>query len=300
MDTALLATGQVDRLVAGPATGQVDRAAAGLVAEQLLTDPLDCAEAARALADGAVIGHGFANFYAMTARADRDSVRRVNEMKGRPPAQIGSITVPPSRIAELFDWAALPSGLTRRSVLGVMDALYSAGPFGFRGPAAADLPEHLTCLADGVLTAQVIAPGYACPSNPFLARCLDATGDDWLYTTSANRSRHLTGADDSPAHWRAAGLRAEFGHEPRFALLKHADEDAARAAYPRYLPMSTTILGFHRLGTDGGDPRPQFVLDRHGSLHVDDVRQILDRLGFGLAIGPRAGTRLTLRDYGDR
>jgi hypothetical protein len=267
---------------------------------RLLTDPADSAGAAWALAQGAVIGHGFANFYVITARADRDSVRRVNVMKGRPPAQVGSITVPPSGIPELFDWSRLPSGLTRRSVLGVIDTFYGTGPFGFRGPAAQHLPEHLTFVEDGVRTAQVIAPGYACPSNAFLSRALLATGDDLLYITSANRSRHLTGADDTPAHWRAAGLRSEFGHEPDFELLEHPNEDAARARYLGYRPMSTTILGFHRLGTDAGDPRPQLVLDRHGSMHVDDVRRVLDRLGFGLAVGPRATTRLLLRDYSDQ
>jgi hypothetical protein len=29
-----------------------------------------------------------------------------------------------------------------------------------------------------------------------------------LYITSANRSRHLTGADEEPAHWRADGIAA--------------------------------------------------------------------------------------------
>jgi hypothetical protein len=266
-------------------------------ARLLLTDPTDCRRIAQALAERTVIGHGFANFYVITARADQESVRRVNVMKGRPPGQVGSITVPPSGIAELFDWSQLPAGLTRRRVLGVIDTLYGMGPFGFRGPAARFVPEHLTFLDAGVVTAQVFAPGYACPSNAFLARCLDATGADLLYITSANRSRHLTGADDTPAHWRASGLRSDFGHETDFAMLEHPDEDRARAAYPQFLPMSTTILSFHRLGTDPDDSRPQLVLDRHGSLEVDVVRSVLNQLGFGLSIGPKAQTRLSLREY---
>jgi tRNA A37 threonylcarbamoyladenosine synthetase subunit TsaC/SUA5/YrdC len=269
-------------------------------ANPVISNLIDSSGAARALAGGGMIGHGFANFYAITARADRASVERVNLMKGRPADQVGSITVPPSGIGELFDWGRLPAGLTRRAVLGVIDTFYGLGPFGFRGPAAAHLPQHLTFRDHGIVTAQVIAPGYACPCNDFLARCLDATGEDLLYITSANRSRQLTGADDTPAHWRAAELRAEFGPESGFAMLEHADETAARASYPRYLPMSTSILGFHQLGTDPSDRRPQLVLDRHGSLHADDVRQVLDRLGFGLAIGPRANTRLSLREYVDR
>jgi hypothetical protein len=61
--------------------------------------------------------------------------------------------------------------------------------------------------------------------------------------------------------------------------------------------MSTTILGFHRVEHVAGDRRPHLVLERHGSLHVDDVRAALDDMGFGLVLGPKAQTRLRLRDY---
>jgi hypothetical protein len=262
----------------------------------LVSRPDDARDAATALAGGAVVGQGFANFYVMTTRADRETVRRVNVMKGRPPEQVGSITTTPSRIPDVFDWSRLPDGVTRRSILGVIDTFFGMGPFGFRGPAAPHVPDHLTFPDGDVTTAQVIAPGYACPSNEFLARAVEAVDDDLLYITSANRSRHLTGADDSPAHWRAEGLRDEFGYETDFLLLEHPDEDAARAGYPSYLPMSTTILGFHKLG-EGEARRPSLILERHGSMHVDDVRTVLDGLGFDLTIGPRAVTRLQLREY---
>jgi hypothetical protein len=49
-----------------------------------------------------------------------------------------------------------------------------------------------------------------------------------------------------------------------------------------------------------GDSRPHLVLERHGSLHVDDVRDVLDGLGFGLVIGAKARTRLPQRDYAER
>ena len=71
----------------------------------------------------------------------------------------------------------------------------------------------------------------------------------FLYITSANRSRHQTGAEDEPAHFTAAGLVSEFGGEERFLVLEHDDEPAARARYPLHSPMSTTILAFHKLGT---------------------------------------------------
>jgi tRNA A37 threonylcarbamoyladenosine synthetase subunit TsaC/SUA5/YrdC len=260
----------------------------------------DAGFAARALDAGAVVAHAFANFYAITTRADEETVRRVNVMKGRPATQVGSITAPPNAIRDVWDFGELPAGLTRRRILQLVDAFYTLGPFGFRGPATAHVPPHLTSRDGPITTTQVIAPGYACGSNNFLTAALRATGDDFLYITSANRSRHVTGTDDSPAHWRADGLRAEFGDEPRLLIVEHDDEAVTRARYPRYLPMSATILGFHRVVHVTGDRRPHLVLERHGSMPVDDVRSVLDDFGLGLVLGPRAHTRLAVRDYSRR
>src|SRR5262249_25676598 len=155
----------------------------------------------------------------ITTRPDAETLHRVNRMKGRPPGQVGSVTSTPLRIPLAYDWSLLPEGLSRKRVRDVMQSLFELGPFGFRGPAASHMPAHLTKLDDGILTAQVIAPGYACPSNQFLAASLDDIDEDLLFITSANRSRHLTGAADEPAHWRAGPLAAEFAVEPGFALL---------------------------------------------------------------------------------
>jgi hypothetical protein len=275
-------------------------ALAAPVTPLLIDDPAACAVAARGLADGAVVANAFANFYVITTRGDAETVGRVNRMKGRPPDQVGSITGSPAALWEVWDLDRLPDGLDRRSLRTLFDTFFALGPFGFRGPADRSVPPHLTFREGGVTTAQVIAPGYACPSNRFLGAARLTCGNDLLYITSANRSRHLTGADDSPAHWRADGLVAEFGDEDGFLLLAHSDEAAARARYPGYLPMSTTILGFHTVVRSPGDPRPHLILERHGSLAIADVRAILAGLGFGLVIGPRAETRLQLRDYSSR
>lgn len=256
---------------------------------------VDAEYSAQALAEGSAVAHPFGNFYAITSRGDAATVQRVNRMKGRPPDQVGSITGPPAAITDVWDFDSLPQGLSRRAVLQLVDILFALGPFGFRGPAADHIPPHLTCSDGDIRTAQVIAPGYACPSNDFLARSLRATGEDMLYVTSANRSRHVSGDDDSPAHWLAAGLREEFSGETDLLILEHHDETAARDRYPRHLPMSTTVLSFHRLVRTLDEPRPSLVLERHGSLHQDDVRAILDNLGFGLTLGPKAQARLQQR-----
>jgi hypothetical protein len=238
------------------------------------------------------VAHGFANFYVITTRPDADTVRRVNVMKGRPPDWVGSVITTPSRIPMVFDWSQLPAGLAQSAVLGLMDALFECGPFAFRGPAARHVPDHLATLEEGVRTTTIVAPGYRCPSNEFLARALDATGGDLLHVTSATRSqRNRAGTDDEPAHYRAAGLHAEFGSERGFMLLEHANEDAARLRYSGYAPMSASVLAFHKLA-DG-----RLILERHGGLHVEDVRAIVGRLGFEVVLGPNALQRLPQREY---
>ena len=250
--------------------------------------------AADALAAGTVVGHGFANIYMITARADAATVRRVDHMVGRAPARAGSITTTRTRIADMWDWDRLPAPLNRRRVVGVMDAFFGLGPFGFRGPAATHIPGHLSFPEGGVRMTQVIAPGYACPSNEFLEHALEVTQDQHLHITSATHPRQLTDTGEPPAHWKARALRAEFGDN--LLVLEHEDEEAARRRCLGYQQMSPTVLAFHRLGIPQAG-RPTLVLERHGSLHVNQVRQQLDELGFGLTIAPAARNRLLLRDY---
>ncbi|MFI6264882.1 hypothetical protein [Micromonospora sp. NPDC051006] len=264
---------------------------------QLYIDgPADLAAAARALAGGAVVAAAFANFYVIVTRPDADTVRKVNLAKGRPVDQVGSITAPAHRIPDMFDWSRISPRLPERRVRQLMDALYGAGPFGFRGPAADRLPDHLTQHDRGVRTTQVIAPGAACPSNAFFERAVAETGVDHLYITSANRSRHLTGAAEEPAHWKVGPLAADFTHLPDLVVLAHRDEAAARAAYPAYLPTSVTLLSFHLPEGEWEEP-PVLIVDRHGSLHVDEVRRAAAPLGLQVRLGAGAGERLRVRGY---
>lgn len=232
----------------------------------VLTNPADVQHAADVLADGGVVGHGFANVCAITTRPDAATVDRVDRLTGGASDQVGCVTVPPERIPDLFDWTQLPPGLTRRSVLRVVDAFYGSGPFGFRGPAAEHIPAHLTELEADVVTTEVVAPGYDCPSNDFLAQALAAIPDGVL---------HLASVSAYPGH-------------PSLTFLEPADDDAVRSRYLGYAAMPATILGFHRPVTVRGDRRPQLLLERHGSLDVDRVRHTLDELGFGLVVSPRA------------
>ncbi|MGI8456712.1 MAG: hypothetical protein ACR2LI_01175 [Propionibacteriaceae bacterium] len=219
-------------------------------------------------------------------------------MKGRPAGQVGSITTVPAAIAGPWDLSRLPVGLTPGRVQELLDALFELGPFGFQGPARAGLPSWLTSLDHGRMTAQVIAPGYACPSNAFFRAALTRSGEEMLFITSANQSRHLTGTDDAPAHWRATDLIADFGTHPDFVLLAHDDEVAARSRYPTQLPMSTSVPALHATTTTvSGDRRPHLTLTRHGSLSAAVISTVLASLGLGLVLAPNARTRLRPRGY---
>jgi tRNA A37 threonylcarbamoyladenosine synthetase subunit TsaC/SUA5/YrdC len=224
------------------------------------------------------------------------AVQRINLAKGRPIDQVGSITTAAARIPSMFNWDHLPGLLMKSQVQTLMDTLYAQGPFGFRGPAAAHIPDHLIQVDQGVRTTQVIAPGAACPSNVFFDLCAQLMGDAPLYITSANRSRHLTGSAEEPAHWRADGIAADFAHVPELTVIAHRDEARARATYTRYLPTSVTLLSFHapHVGSTG---RPVLTIDRHGSLSIEDVCQIAAPLGFDIVLGPTAVRRLQVRAY---
>lgn len=264
-----------------------------------LDDWDEVVEAARDVAKGLAVAQAFANFYVIVSNTDAETVRRMNLLKGRPADQPGSVTTTPLRSPMLYDFDRLPQGLTVHTVLGLMDDFFQLGPFGFRGPAAAHIPDQCTAMDGDVRTVQLIAPGYACPSNKFLVQAMDETGGDLLYITSANISRHRTGAKDEPAHWRAAGLERDFGAEAEFALLRQSDEDAVQASYPLHEPTSTTLLSIHELGPPDDDGRPQLIVERHGSLHVDEVREVAATHGYGVMLGPNAPRRLATRVYED-
>jgi hypothetical protein len=250
--------------------------------------------ATSAVALGAALFYSFGNFCAVAAHPDRRSVVRVNLLKGRPENQVGSVTTTRDRIDALFEWPELPEGLTREQVVALMDEFYELGPMGFRGPARAQIPPQVATLDGEIRTTQLIAPGYRCPSNELLAAVLDRTGVDYLFITSANVSSGVTGRVE-PAHYDLRGMQDDFGDCDGIVVIGHRDEARVRASYPRHLPMSTSILAFHKLARDEAGRRA-LILERHGSLHVDDVRRLVEQHGFGLLVAATAHERLPLRD----
>lgn len=236
--------------------------------------------AAEAAADGAALFYAFGNFCALAALQDLESVRAMNRLKGRPEDQVGSVTTTPEKAASVFDWSNLP-GLSKRLVTAVMSDLHALGPIGLRGPAAAHIPDHLTQLDGETRTVQLISPGDRCPSNALVAETLDRANEEILYITSANRS-----GDGSAAHCEMAEIQREFGREDNVILIGHRSEASNRRAYPVHRPCSTSIVAFHR---------GVLTLERHGSLHVSEIRNVAVRRGLALAIGDDAHERVPVR-----
>jgi hypothetical protein len=251
-----------------------------------LSSQADRRLAAIATTNGAALFYGFGNFCALAAMPDLASMHRINRLKGRPLDQAGSVTTDPWRANRVFDW----SELDRSKIEAVMDDFLAIGPIGFRGPAAASVPDHLTVRDGDIRTVQLISPGHACRSNALIGEILNRSGEDMLFITSANTSSNVSRQAEA-AHCEMRAIRDEFGHHPDAVLIGHADERAARAMYPWHLPCSTTIVAFQRGG---------LVLERHGSLGIEHAKVIAARHGLVLTVAshervpvrwPRAAVR---------
>ena len=259
-----------------------------------LDAPHDHALASKALKRGAVVAHGFGQFYALSTRPDASTVGQMNQWKGRPFDQVGSISTTPLLIPSLFDWSKVPDENARPRVLALMDALLALGPFGFRGPAHEDIPRHLSSNDGETRTTQVIVPGYRCPSQALISACIHQIEERFIYVTSANQSHHRTGRTEEPAHWKAAPLAADFEHVDELFVMTHRDEERARELHPDHLPMSTSILSFHRRGLER---EPIVRLERLGSMGSETIRELVHGHGFKLEVAPSAESRLPCRRY---
>jgi hypothetical protein len=227
----------------------------------LISNPGDVEYAAQAIARGAIVGHAVSHAYALTTRPDADVVRDVNSMMGRPADRVGSLTTTRALIPRLFDWSRLPAGLQPGLVLALIERLHGLGPFSFRAPVAAHVPDHLVTWCGGIRTALVIVPGLYCPTNPTIVRAIELLGIEYLHITSTHRSAM-----------------------PDWITLRLTDADLDRVEYPWRQPASTTLVAFHQLGAPDAEGRPALIVEREGTLPMSKLRAILDDYGLGLRL----------------
>lgn len=272
--------------------------------------------AARGVANGAGLVHGFGNFYAVTLHPCLEAMISVNVAKGRPERQVASVFTSKDKIEgiadgkhEIFDMSRLPQGMTPEKVVEMMRTFYQMGPFGFRGANALEGFPHLTSSVKGsdgaeVSTIQIIAPGYRdIQSNDLARRAMEYASVPVLAITSANFSHTKTGAAEEPAHWKIHGIQKDFGDRDKvnfpFIMVGHDDEAAATAQYTEHDPMSTSVIGFHR-DLPMVDGRPTVSLERNGSLPINRIVEVLDGLGINLFVPKSGATRLGVRRYDEQ
>ena len=206
-----------------------------------LANDADIELAAEALVEGLPVAAGFANFYVIYTRADASTVGQMNIWKGRPPDQTGSIGTTTLRVPTLFDFNKLPPHLTEKRVLDVMEAFLNRGPIGFRGPAATDLPRHMTGQDGDVAHRADDRPGLSL-SEQQARRADDRAGARAL-------SLHHVGESQSPSH-RRRGARAL---EARAAHLRLPSHRQHAAHPPRIRRRGAQELSGLRGDVDDGD-----------------------------------------------
>jgi hypothetical protein len=91
-------------------------------------------------------------------------------------------------------------------------------------------------------------------------------------------------------------IQRAFQHHKGILMMRHPNEQEARARYPEYAPMSTSIVGFYELHSDERG-QPALMVERHGSLPLGTIAQVLASFGFGYVLGPKAQTRLAQHEY---
>jgi hypothetical protein len=232
-----------------------------------LGDAADEELAAKALALGALACTPFGNVYALVAHADPIVVRHANQLLGLNADLPGSLTTVRERLPGVFDW----SHEDRGRVLQLADRLLDRGPVGFRGPGAAHL---------GAETVQIVMAGRHCPSNRLVERCLQATGDDYLYAAFAQ-----------PApHYRLSGMQQDFGASAGVLMFAPRDAACMTQRYARYVPTAPTIVELQA---------ERLIVHQHGSLTVDDLREIAAEIGVRVDVDEAAQQGATLRRYED-
>jgi len=134
-------------------------------------------------------------------------------------------------------------------------------------------------------------PGYKCASNAFVSQLLRELPENYIYVTSANKSHHLTGAAEEPAHWLPQPLARDFLDVGDFYMLCHRDDTVVRQNHPEHVPMSTTIISFYK-----ARDTPIIYIERHGSMSLEHTIAIIEKHGFKFKATEAGTKRLGHRD----
>lgn len=237
----------------------------------------------------------FGNIIGAFSNPQAEAVGDLNELKGRPRTQTGSVTTSPDFYKSLVDWDAHNTdAIDPQKTLALIEHLSRLGPIGFLLPAADHVPPHLsrpaTFAGKDVKTVQLIVPGQQCPFGEVVGNAVRRMPDSpFIFATSGNMSKAVTGTEQA-AHHRFGPMLEEFAEEGRTGLTVLSDDEQDMwRRHPFHEPRSTTIVRLHDVhqGENGESRdhkgRPVIEVTRHGSTHEGYLRQVLNEHGFGVA-----------------
>lgn len=260
----------------------------------------------------------FGNILGVFGHPSAETVGGINEFKGRPRTQTGSITTTPEHYEDVADWSMLDNGLLvpgsetrldKKTVLKLIHALSQDGPVGVLLPAADHIPGHLSRTIDrqgGELrTVQLIVPGKDCPSNDVFAAAVKQMPETpFIFATSGNVSRAVM-KTEQPAHYNYGPLVEEFKAQGKGGITVITDsaiaEKTVESRHRYHDQRSTTIFRLDGVVREpDGSPvldsegRPVLHVQRHGSMYEGYMRGVLAEHGFGVEF-PSAEFRVPMR-----
>lgn len=276
-----------------------------------IRNPRDVQTAAKILVAGEdPLFARFGNILGVFGHPSAETVGNINEFKGRPRSQTGSVTTSSEHYESLADWEHLDGGLlvpnadvrlNKETALTLIDALSKEGPVGVLLPAADHIPGHLSRTeqnANGELrTVQLIVPGQNCPSTEVFSAAVNQLPDmPIIFATSGNMSKTVM-KSEQPAHYDYDPLVREFTEQGKGDITVITDseeeEHKVRGRHRYHDQRSTTILrlddvvreedGAPKIDKNG---RPILKVQRHGSMHAVYLRDILAEHGFGIQFPP--------------
>lgn len=272
-------------------------------------NPLHVQEAAERIAAGEPMFSVFANIIGVFGNPSEKVVGDINEFKGRPRNQTGSVTTVRGHYEELADWGQMHKDvLSKGTAMRLVDKLSTFGPVGFLLPAADHIPPHLSRLEQKAekefKTVQLIVPGMNCPSNALFAETIKRIPENYAFATSGNMSKAVM-RTEQPAHYRYQPLVEEFAEQGKgnITVITYNDERAMRRMFPYHDQRSTTIVRLDDvIRTPDGSPvldeqgRMMLRVNRHGSMNELLMRRLLAEEGYGVQF-PDAAQRVPIRFY---
>jgi tRNA A37 threonylcarbamoyladenosine synthetase subunit TsaC/SUA5/YrdC len=252
---------------------------------------------ARILEDGGIAaiawGHPRRATYALLTRADdRGATLRLNRLKGRPPEQVLAVagaTAVARQVADLTPTSAVGRIAAARDLgsLALLDRMYATGPVALMLEARDTIPPSIAKV-DESGRARVLVVGQApeLDQDNFYDHLVDhlATRRGVLLAgSSGNRSGERT-----YTAWDHRAAEADFGADVD-VFVRPAQPIPSRRPWDAALSCS----GFDLTG-------PEVALIRHGSLHPDVFRPVLQHYDVSPSVQRIAGRQRALAGRAER